>query len=55
MTRLRKVSTTIGSKGFGDTVEKVIKKVTAGKVKPCGGCKKRRDALNKMFPYKQND
>jgi len=43
------------SKGVGDTVEKVIKKVTGGRVKSCGGCKKRRDALNKMFPYKETD
>ena len=40
------------SKGLGDTVEKTIKKVTRGKVKPCPGCKKRRDALNKLIPYK---
>lgn len=41
------------SRGFGDTVEKAINKVTGGKVKSCGGCKKRRDALNKAFPYKK--
>ena len=41
------------SKGLGDTVEKVIKKVTGGKVKTCGKCKKRRDVLNKAFPYKK--
>ena len=40
------------SKGLGDTVEKTIKKVTRGKLKPCPGCKKRRDALNKLIPYK---
>lgn len=47
------------SKGLGDTIEKFttatgIKKVVdniAEKTgKPCG-CEKRRDALNKMFPY----
>tara|TARA_R100000655_G_scaffold108853_2_gene161766 strand:- start:50 stop:304 length:255 start_codon:yes stop_codon:yes gene_type:complete len=42
------------SKGLGDTVEKVIKALTKGKVKPCGGCKKRKEALNKMMPYKDN-
>lgn len=40
------------SKGLGDTVKKVINKVTRGKVKPCGGCKKRQEALNKIMPYK---
>jgi hypothetical protein len=48
------------SRGLGDTIEKIttatgIKKVvntlaTAAK-KDCG-CKKRRDALNKILPYK---
>ena len=40
------------SKGLGDTVKKVIDKVTRGKVKPCGGCKKRQQRLNKLLPYK---
>jgi|TARA_R110000765_G_scaffold247268_1_gene349225 hypothetical protein len=48
------------SKGLGDTIEKItkatgIKAVTdvISKVtkKPCG-CKKRKEALNKKFPYK---
>ena len=48
------------SKGLGDTIEKFtkatgIKKVvdTVAKVtgKDCG-CNKRKNALNKMFPYK---
>ena len=47
------------SRGLGDTVEKItkltgVKKVTYAiqKVtgKPCG-CNKRKEALNKMFPY----
>jgi hypothetical protein len=47
------------SKGLGDTIEKIttatgIKKVveTVAKVtgKPCG-CKERKDALNRAFPY----
>tara|TARA_Y100001972_G_C7573807_1_gene287959 strand:- start:257 stop:430 length:174 start_codon:yes stop_codon:yes gene_type:complete len=54
MTRLRKVSTTVGSRGLGDTLEKAISKATFGKVKSCGKCKKRRDKLNQMFPYKKN-
>tara|TARA_R100000963_G_C4615851_1_gene84801 strand:- start:544 stop:792 length:249 start_codon:yes stop_codon:yes gene_type:complete len=40
------------SKGLGDTVKKAIDKVTGGKLKPCKGCKKRREALNKVMPYK---
>ena len=40
------------SKGLGDTVEKVIKVLSRGKAKTCGGCKKRKEALNKLMPYK---
>ena len=40
------------SKGLGDTISKVINKATLGKVKECEPCKKRKEALNKMFPYK---
>ena len=43
------------SKGLGDTVEKVINKVTRGKAKPCGGCKKRKKKLNKLIPYKDKE
>lgn len=51
------------SKGLGDTIEKIttytgIKKVaeTVSKVtgKDCG-CNKRRDTLNRMFPYQNNN
>ncbi len=45
----------IKPQGLGDTVKRVIDKVTRGKVKPCGGCKKRQDKLNKLFPYKDTD
>ena len=38
-------------KGIGDTVERGIKKITRGRVKSCGGCKKRKDFLNKYLPY----
>jgi hypothetical protein len=38
-------------RGLGDTVAKVIKTVSMGRVRPCGGCKKRQAALNAMFPY----
>jgi hypothetical protein len=46
------------SKGLGDSIEKIttatgIKKVVeAVAVKDCG-CGKRRDALNRAFPYKE--
>jgi len=40
------------SRGLGDTIKRAIDKVTMGKVKPCGGCKKRQEALNKLLPYK---
>jgi hypothetical protein len=42
------------SRGLGDTVKKLIDRVTNGKVKPCGGCKKRQEALNKIMPYKDD-
>ena len=50
------------SKGLGDSVEKVTKATgikavvdTVSKVtgKECG-CAKRKDTLNRMFPYKQD-
>jgi hypothetical protein len=37
-------------KGWGDTVKRVT---TAVGIKPCGGCKKRAEAMNKRFPYRQ--
>jgi len=40
------------SRGLGDTVAKVIHKVSRGKIKPCGGCKKRQAKLNRLVPYK---
>jgi hypothetical protein len=45
------------SKGLGDTIEKItkatgIKKVVEKLPGDCG-CKKRKDALNKAFPYKK--
>ncbi len=36
------------SKGLGDTVSKVTK---AMGIKECGGCKRRRERLNKLVPY----
>jgi len=49
------------SKGLGDTIEKittvtgikaVVEKVAEVTGKPCG-CQKRKDALNKAFPYEK--
>ncbi len=49
------------SRGLGDSVEKLTKATGIKKVvdtvskatgKPCG-CGERRDALNRMFPYKK--
>ncbi len=47
------------SQGFGDTIEKIttatgIKKVVETVAKATGsgcGCNKRKDALNRAFPY----
>jgi len=43
------------SRGLGDTIKKAIDKVTRGKVKQCGGCKKRQEKLNKLLPYGDKD
>ena len=43
------------SKGFGDTVSKIIKTVSAGKIKECDSCKKRKELLNKIFPYNKKE
>lgn len=47
------------SRGLGDVVHKVaqpiakaIDKALGTKVQKCGGCQKRRDALNRAFPAK---
>lgn len=54
----------IKSQGFGDDIEKVAKKLGLDRVaekvaKAVGaddcGCAARRDSLNKMFPYKNNE
>ena len=50
------------SKGLGDTIEKItkatgIKKVVDTVAKATGkdcGCNKRKDNINKMFPYNPN-
>tara|TARA_R110002020_G_scaffold76865_3_gene194445 strand:- start:1008 stop:1199 length:192 start_codon:yes stop_codon:yes gene_type:complete len=38
-------------KGLGDTVFSMINTVSRGKIKQCGGCKKRKQWLNKNVPY----
>ena len=42
-------------KGVGDTISRVIKTVTRGKIEECGGCQKRQDILNKLIPYRNNE
>jgi len=37
------------STGLGDTIAKATSAIG---IKPCGGCKKRQAALNKLVPYK---
>jgi hypothetical protein len=39
-------------KGLGDTVSRVIKTVSRGKIKECGGCQKRKQYLNTLVPYR---
>ena len=38
--------------GLGDTIAKMTKAVG---IKPCGGCKKRQEILNKAVPYKTKE
>jgi hypothetical protein len=37
------------SRGLGDTIARLTKAVG---IKPCGGCKSRQAALNKLVPYR---
>jgi len=39
------------SRGLGDTIAKITKAVG---ITPCGGCKQRQPALNKLIPYKDS-
>ena len=41
------------SKGLGDTVSSIINTVSRGKIKECGGCKKRKQFLNEKFSYEK--
>lgn len=38
------------SRGVGDTIAKATKAIG---IKPCGGCRKRQELLNKVLPYKK--
>tara|TARA_R100000278_G_C5471758_1_gene164734 strand:- start:1616 stop:1984 length:369 start_codon:yes stop_codon:yes gene_type:complete len=40
------------SKGLGDTIAKATSAIG---IKPCSGCQKRKEALNKAFPYEQKN
>jgi hypothetical protein len=40
------------SRGLGDTIAKITSAVG---IKPCGGCKKRQEKLNQMFPYENQN
>jgi len=47
----------MSSEGLGDTIEKITKATGINKLvdkisRGCG-CKERKEALNKVFPYKQ--
>ena len=41
----------IKRRGLGDVVAGIIDKVTFGKFKKCGGCKKRQEWLNQVVPF----
>ena len=38
-------------KGFVDTVHNMIQVISNGKIKPCGGCNKRKTILNQLISY----
>jgi len=39
--------------GLGDTVSSIIRSVSRGKIKECGGCKKRKRWLNENVSYEK--
>jgi len=51
VTKSRELASTSGMRGLGDLVARGIKVATLGAVKPCGGCQKRQDWLNKLVPF----
>ena len=38
-------------RGLGDAIARAT---TAVGIRPCGGCKKRQEALNRLVPFKEN-
>ena len=40
---------------FAQTVARAIDRVTGTDIEHCGGCARRRDALNKAVPLKRKD
>jgi hypothetical protein len=40
------------SRGLGDTIAKLIHRLTLGLVKPCCACRQRQAFLNKLIPYR---
>lgn len=47
---MRSLLATKESKGLGDTIKKVTEKLG---IKQCGGCKRRQEKLNRLFPYQK--
>lgn len=43
------------SRGFGDTVTKLIKYSTLGLIPPCLRCQQDAEKLNALFPYKTQE
>ena len=39
--------------GLGDLISKAISTASRGRITECGGCKKRKETLNRVFSYKK--
>ncbi len=39
------------SRGLGDTIARLIHWLSFGRVRPCGGCRRRQAFLNWLWPY----